>query len=171
MMTISFLTIPACSKNTTEFLCSRLGLNNILSFLEFRLLLMTQVSLCSCNFLIVHAVAFSFLSSETLNMTFPGQSDNFIFTNQSLINEKITALSQMEVKASRTCTFSFTRKVLLSMMTWMTESDIWLNWGAIEWLKWNEPWFKNWLMTVIPDNDPLLIRTALSSSTYQFFVI
>ena len=43
-----------------ESICSRLGLNDILSLLEFRLLLMTQVSLHSWNFLIFHAVVFSF---------------------------------------------------------------------------------------------------------------
>ena len=75
MMTIPFLTLPACSKKTIESLCSGLGLNDMLSFLEFRLLLMTQRSLCSWNFLIFHAVLFSFLSSRTLKMALPGQSD------------------------------------------------------------------------------------------------
>ena len=121
-MTIPFLTLPACSKKTIESLCSRLGLNDISSFPEFRLLLMTQVSLSSWNYLIFHAVAFSFLSSGTLKMALPGQSDHLIFTHQSLINDKITAVSQMDGTASRCCTFSFTRKVILSMMTWMKDS-------------------------------------------------
>ena len=98
------------------------GLNDISSFLEFRLLLMTQVSLCSRIFLIFHAVAFSFLSSGTLMMALPGQSNHLIFTQLSLINYKITALSQMELTASRTCTFSLTLKVLHSMMTRMNDS-------------------------------------------------
>ena len=131
MLTISFLTLSrsiehslGASKRTIESLCSHLGLNDILSFLEFRLLLMTQLSLCLWNFLIFHAVAFSFLSSVTLKMALPVQSDHLIFTHQSLINAKITALSQMEVTASRTCTFTFTRKVLVSMMTRMKDSNI-----------------------------------------------
>ena len=45
MMTIPFLTLPACSKKT---LCSRLRLNDSFSFLEFRLLLMTQLSKYHC---------------------------------------------------------------------------------------------------------------------------
>ena len=80
MMAILFLTLPACSKKIIESLCSRLGLNDILSFLEFRLLLMTQISLCSWKF---HAVAFSFLSSWTLKTALPGQSDHLFFTDQS----------------------------------------------------------------------------------------
>ena len=100
------------------------GVKDILSFLEFRLLLMTQVSLCLWKFFIFHAVAFSFLSSGTLKMALPGQSDQLVFSHQSLINDKLTALSQMEVTASRTCTFSFTRKVLLSMTTRMKDSHI-----------------------------------------------
>ena len=48
------------------------------------------------------------LSSGTLKMALPGQSDHLIFTHQSLMNDKITALSQMDVTALRTCTFSFT---------------------------------------------------------------
>ena len=83
--------------------------------------------LCSWNFLIFHAVALSFLSSGLLKMALHGQSDQLIFTRQSLINDKITALSQMKVTASRSYTFSSTRKVLLSMMTWMKDSNIWLN--------------------------------------------
>ena len=66
--------------------------------------MMTQVLFFSWVFLIFHAAAFSFLFSGTLKMAIPGQSDHLIFT---LINDKITALSQMEVTASRTGTFSF----------------------------------------------------------------
>ena len=40
------------------------------------------------NFLIFHAAAFSFLSSETLNLALPGKSDQSIFTHQSLIIDK-----------------------------------------------------------------------------------
>ena len=86
-------------------------------------------------------------------MALPGQSDNLIFTHQSLINDKITARFQMDVTASMTCIFSLTQKVLPSVMTKMKDSNIWLSWEAIEWLKWNKAWFKNWLMTVFPDND------------------
>ena len=64
---------------------------------------MTQVTLCSWDFLIFHAVAFSFLSSGTLKTALPGQSDHLIFPHQSLINDKITALSEMEMTGSRTC--------------------------------------------------------------------
>ena len=63
------------------------------------------------NFLIFHAVAFSFLSSETLKIALSGQLDHLIFTHQSLINDKVTAISQMELMASKTCTFTFTRKI------------------------------------------------------------
>ena len=105
MMKIPFLSLPACSKKTIESRFSRLQLNDIFSFLEIRLLLMTQVLLCSWVFLIVQAAAFSFLFSRTLKISSPGQSDHLIFT---LINDKFTELSQMEVTASMTCTFSFT---------------------------------------------------------------
>ena len=39
------------------------------------------------------------------------------------------------------------------MMTRMEDSYKWLSWEAIEWSEWNDHWFKNWLMTVFPDND------------------
>ena len=80
--------------------CRSLGLNDMFFFLEFGLLLMTKVSLCSWIFLIFHAAAFSILSSGTLKMAIPGQSDHITFTHKSLINDKITALSQMEVTTS-----------------------------------------------------------------------
>ena len=57
-------------------------------------------------------------------MALPGQSDHLILTQQSLIKDKITALSQMEVTTSKNSTFSFTRKVLRSMMTWMEDSNM-----------------------------------------------
>ena len=47
-----------------------------------------------------------------------------ISLNVSLMNDKITALSHMEVTALRTCTFSFNRKVQLNMMTIMKDSKI-----------------------------------------------
>ena len=122
-----FFDTPSLFKKDQRVSVQPPGMNDILSFLELHLLLMTQVSLCSRNFLIFHAVAFFFLSSGTLKMALPGQSDHLIFTQQSLINDKITALYQMEVTASRTCTFSFSRKVLISMITRMKDSNIWLN--------------------------------------------
>ena len=55
-----------------------------------------------------------FMSSGTLKMALPGQSNHLMFTHQSLINDKITALSQMEVTASRTCTFPLPEKFYLA---------------------------------------------------------
>ena len=126
MMTTPFWHSQHVEKRPSSPCAAVWGWTIFLSFLEFRLLLMTQVSLCSWSFLIFHAVAFSFLSSGTLKMAIPGQSDHLIFTHQSLISDKITALSQREVLASRTSTFSFTRKILLSMVTWMKNSNLWL---------------------------------------------
>ena len=126
MMTIPFLTLQASSKETIESLSSRLGLNDSLSILEFRLVLMTDEKLWSSNFLIFHAAA----SFSVIWDTKDGASRlirQFILYAPTVINDKIAALSQMEVTALRICFLSFTRKVLLSMMTWMKDSNIWLN--------------------------------------------
>ena len=53
-------------------------------------------------------------------MALPNQSDHFILhTNQSLINDKTAAFSEIVGLV-----LFFTRKALLSMMTWIRDSNM-----------------------------------------------
>ena len=128
------------------------GLSDSLYFLEFRFLLITQVSLCSWSFLISHTVAFSFLSSGTLKTALPANQTIYSLRTNRCLMIKFRLFPKWEWR-HRGFVFYFTQKIPLSMMTRMEDSYKWLSWEAIEWLEWNEPWFKNWLMTVFPVND------------------
>ena len=157
-MTIPFLTLPAGSQKTIEFMCSRLWLNDILSFLEFRLLLMTQVSLCSWNFLIFHAVAFSFLSPGTLKMAIPGQSDHSTWGTSRWLIIKLQHFPRWKWRHRGLRLFPLPEN-LAWWHGWKTLIYGWIEERLNDWKR-SERWFKNWLMTVFPDNNGFLDKNC-----------